>query len=120
MLGDTDDMFFDRRFGGENKLLWSSYRRQKMKNPFSCTIPSFLKRPMKEGSHETSKQPEIFCYTPQWCDRKEEANKVQSHPFVPFCSVNKESFVDGFYPPDLLSEDASKTRYARNCVMKCC
>ena len=68
--------------------------------------PSFLKRPMREGSLDTSKQSETS--TPQLCDRKEEANKLQSKPFVPFISVNKESFGDGFYPPDLLSEILQK------------
>ena len=70
---------------------------------------------MKEGSLDTSKRSEFSCYAPQLCDRKEEANKVQSQVFVPFISVNKESFVDRFHPPDLLSEDASKRHYARYC-----
>ena len=112
MLGDPDDMFFDGGSGGQKKPLWSGYRRKKMKNPFSCTVPSFLKRPMKEGSLDTSKQSETSCYTPQLCDRKEEANKLQSQPFVPFISVNKENFGDGFYPEVMV--ESNKNRIVTN------
>ena len=86
------------------------------KNLFNCTARSFLKRPVKKCSLNTNKQSEIFCYTPQLCDGKEKANKIQSQPCVTFIIVNKERFGDGFYPLDLLCEDASKRRYAKNCV----
>ena len=43
VLGDPDDAFFDNGFGGDEKPLRSGYRRNKMKNPFSCIFPSFMK-----------------------------------------------------------------------------
>ena len=71
---------------------------------------------MKERFFDTIKKSKIFCYNPQLCNRKEEANKVQSWPFAPFIIFNKESCYNGFDPPNLLSEGASKERYAINSV----
>ena len=62
------------------------------------------------------KQSEVFWYNPQLCDRKEEARKVQSQPFVPFIIVDKKGLSDEFCPPNWLSVDASKRRYTRGCV----
>ena len=63
---------------------------------------------MKEDFLDTNKLFEIFCYTPQLCARKEEANKVQIQALVTFIIVKRESFGELFYPPCLLSEDVSK------------
>ena len=56
VLGDKFDIFFDNGFGGDKKPLWSGYKRNKLPNPFSCTLLSFMKRPVKEGLYNTSKR----------------------------------------------------------------
>ena len=48
-LGDKHDVFFDNRFGGDKKPLWSGYKRNKLPNLFSYVLPSLIKRPVKEG-----------------------------------------------------------------------
>ena len=55
VLGDRQEWYFDNGFAGEKKHLWSGYKRNKIRNPLSCTIPSFMKRPIKEGHYDTSK-----------------------------------------------------------------
>ena len=110
-------MFFsDNGLGGQEKPLWSGYRRKKLPNPVSFTVPSFIKRPMKEGHYDTTKRCEIFCYTPQHCDRKEEANKQNNMPYVPFIEVTKATFDENFHPPDLIGADPDTKKAARNVV----
>ena len=53
-LEDCQDWFFDNGFASEKKNLWSGYKRNKIRNPVSCTIPSFMERPIKEGHYHTS------------------------------------------------------------------
>ena len=84
---------------------------------FSCTFPSFMKRPVKEGLYDTSKHFEIFCYTPQSCDRIAETNRNNTMPYIPFIEVNKETFGDDFYPPDLVSSNLEKKASARTAVI---
>ena len=47
ILGDPHDQFFDNGFLNEKMTLWSGFKRNKL--PVSFTMPSFMKRPMKEG-----------------------------------------------------------------------
>ena len=101
--GDPHDQFFDNGFLNEKKTLWSGFKRNKLPNPVCLKMPSFMKRPMKEGYYDRSKQCEIFCYTPQLCDRNEEANKQNNMPYIPFIEVNKNTFGENFHPPDLIA-----------------
>ena len=117
ILGDKFDEFFGSGFSGNKKPLWSGYKQNKFPNLFSCTLPSFMKRPVKEGFYNTSKCFEIFCYTPQLCDRIEEANRNNTMPYVPFVEVNNEKFEDDFYPPDLASSNLEKKATARKAVI---
>ena len=117
VLGDKQDLFLDNEFGGEKEDLWSRYKRNKIRKPFSCTIPSFMKRPIKEGHYDTSKRCEVFCYTPQLCDRIEKANQHNKQPFVLFIEARKESFGENFHPPNLLSCDLEKKALARKSLV---
>ena len=54
VLGDPNDGFFDNGFASEKKTLWSGFKRNKLPNPVSFTMPSFM-RPMKEGYYDPSK-----------------------------------------------------------------
>lgn len=112
VLGDPNNFFYNGGFGCENKPLCSTCRRQKFRNPFSCTVPSFLKRPMKEASLDTIKQSEIFCITLS----NQRRSKVQRQPFVCFIIVNEAVLVMEFTLFSLLNEDASQRCYARNYV----
>ena len=51
VLGDPNVSFFDNGFhdANESKPLWSGQRRQKILKPFTCTVPSFMKQPIKNG-----------------------------------------------------------------------
>ena len=64
VLGDPGAVFFDNGFfiGDEKNPLWSGYGRKKLPNPLSCTAPSFMKRPIKDGSYNCEGRSEIFCY----------------------------------------------------------
>ena len=117
VFGDRQEWYFDNGFASEKKHLWSGYKRNKIRNPLSCTIPSFMKRPIKEGHYDTSKWCEIYCYTPQLCDWLEKANQHNKQPFVSFIEVRKESFEENFYPLDLLSCDPEKKALARKSVL---
>ena len=117
ILGDKSDIFFDNGFGGDKKPLWSGYKRNKLPNPFSCTLQSFMKRPVKEGFYDTSRRSENFCYTPQLCDKFEEVNRNNTMPHIPFTEVNKETFGDAFYAPDLISLNLEKKAAARKAVI---
>ena len=116
ILGDPQDNFYDNGFLNEKKTLWSGFKRNKLPNPVSFTMPSFMKRPMKEGCYDPSKRCEIFCYTPQLCDRNEEANKQNNMPYIPFIEVNKNTFGENFHPPDLIGTDVDKKNVARKAV----
>ena len=116
ILGDPQDNFYDNGFLNENKTLWSGFKRNKLPNPVSFTMPSFIKRPMKEGYYDPSKRCEIFRYTPQLCDRNEEANKQNNMPYIPFIEVNKNTFGENFHPPDLIGTDVDKKNVARKAV----
>ena len=47
ILGDRQDWFFDSGFAGKKKgsLIWL---QKKQRNPYSCTIPSFIKDPLRK------------------------------------------------------------------------
>ena len=92
VLEDRQDWFLDKGFLVKKKGFWSGYQRKKIRNPFSCTIPFFMKRPIKEGHYDTSKQCEIYCYTPQLCDQIEKVSQHNKQPFVPFIEVRKDYF----------------------------
>ena len=70
VLGDPNAIFFDDAFSrvDENKPLWSRQKRKEMSNPFTCTAPSFMKRPIKERLYNSNNRSRIYCYTPQLCD----------------------------------------------------
>ena len=82
ILRDPHDQFFNNGFLNEKKRLWSGFKRNKLPNTVSFTMPSFMKRPMKEGYYDPSKRCEIFCYKPQLCNRNEEANKQNNMPYI--------------------------------------
>ena len=67
-----------------------------------------MQRPIKEGLDGTSKHSGTFCYTPQLCDRIEEANRNNTMPYIPFMEVNKETLGSDFYPPDFISSNLEK------------
>ena len=119
ILGDPDD----NGFGGDNKPLSSGYQRNKMKDPFSCILLSFKKYPIKSNFNNTEERSEVFCYMPQLCVRKEEANKPNKsnsnkQPYVPFLNINKETFGSNFGPTDLVFEDKDKRLLSRNCIKR--
>ena len=94
-----------------------------MKNPFSYTLPSFMKYPIKNNLYNTAERSEVFRYTPQLCDRKEEANKANKsnsnkQHYIPFVNINIKTFGDGFKPTDLLSDNVEKRLLSRSCVKK--
>ena len=73
--------------------------------------------------YDTAERSEVFCYTPQICDHKEEANKANKfnsnkEPYVPFVNLNIKSFGEGFKPFDLLSDNEEKRQLSRSCVKK--
>ena len=98
----------------KKKILWSGFKRNKLRNPVNFTMPSFMKRPMKEGYYDPSERREIFCYTPQLCDRNEEASKQNNMPYIPFIEVNNNTFGENFHAPDLIGTDLDKKNVARN------
>ena len=51
-----------------------------------------MKRPIKDGSYNREGRSEIFCYTPQLCNRAEKVNTTNNKPFVPFIEVNQGPF----------------------------
>ena len=108
VLGDKIDDFLENGFGGDKKPLQSGYKRNKLPNRFSCTLLFFMQRPIKEGLDGTSKHSGTFCYTPQLCDRIEEANRNNTMPYIPFMEVNKETLGSDFYPPDFISSNLEK------------
>ena len=69
VLGDPSIIFFDNSFsdGDEKKALWLGQNRKKLPNPFSCTAPSFMKRPIKENAYNRDDCNHIYCYTPHLC-----------------------------------------------------
>ena len=94
-----------------------------MKNPFSCIFPSFMKYLIKNNLYDTTERSEVFCYTPQLCDRKEEANKANKsnsnkQSYVPFIDINIKTFSEGFNPTNLLSDNEEKILLSRSCVKK--
>ena len=94
-----------------------------MKNPFSCILPSFKKYPIKNNLYNTAERSEVFGYTPQLCDRKDEANKTNEsnsnkQPYVPLVDLNIKTFSEGFKPNDLLSGNEEKRLLSRSCVKK--
>ena len=116
ILGDPHDQFFDNGFLNEKRTLWPGFKRNKLPNPVSFRMPSFMKRPMKEGYYDPSKRCEIFCYTSQLCDRNEEANKQNNMPYIPFIEVNKNTSGENFNPLDLIDTDLDKKNVARKAV----
>ena len=70
VLGHPNVIFFDNASSSvdENKPLWSGQKRKEMSNPFTCTAPSFMKRPIKERLYNSNDRSRIYCYTPQLCD----------------------------------------------------
>ena len=72
-----------------------------------------MKRPMKKGYYDPSERCEIFCYTPQLCDRNEEASKQNNMPHIYFIEVNKNAFGENFHAPDLIGTDLDKKNVAR-------
>ena len=111
----------DSGFGGEKTPLWSGCKRNKMPNPVSFTMPSFMKRPMNENMHDPKERCEIYCFMPQLCDCKEKANKSQSMSYVPFIEVNKKlTLGENFMPLDLIGTDQHKRRSAVKAVVAVC
>ena len=100
ILGDPQDNFYDNGFLNEKKTLWSGFKRNKLPNPISFTMPSFMKRPMKEGYYDPSKRP-IY---------------ENNMPYIPFIEVNKNTFGENFHPPDLIGTDVDKKNVAREAV----
>ena len=88
--------------------------RKPLPNPFSCTAPSFMKRPIKENAYNRDER--IYCYIPQLCDRVEEANMHNEKPFVPFIQVIEESSSIDFVPTDLVGSDPERKLSARKAV----
>ena len=71
---------------------------------------------------ETAERSKV-CYTPQFCDRKEEANKANKsnsnkQPYVRFVDINIKTFGEGFKPTDLLSDNEEKRLSSSSCVKK--
>ena len=118
VLGNQGAVFFGNGFSinDEKKLLWSAHGRKKLPNPFSCTAPSFMKRPIKKHTYDYKKRYEIFCYTPQLCDRAEKANTHNNKPFISFTVVNEESFAKDFNPTDLIGTGLEKMLNATKAV----
>lgn len=55
VLADPKDTFFNSSFDAENKSFRSGYKRNKMRNTFSCTSPSFMKHPIKNRFYDVNK-----------------------------------------------------------------
>ena len=115
VLGDRGSILLYNSFANEKNPLLSGHGKKKLANTFNCTVPSFMKRPIKEGTYNTDERCEIFCYTPQLYDRVEKAN-TNVMVFVPFTEVNKENFRVDFYPPNLIGCDLDKKASARKHV----
>ena len=77
VLGDPNDTFLDSGFDIEDCPLWSGCRRGKNDNPISCTLPSSIRRLIKEESFDTPGRPKILFYTPKLKDRNEKANLIK-------------------------------------------
>ena len=107
---------FATTFLNQKKRLWSGFKTNKLPNPVSFTMPSFMERPMKEGYYDPSKRCEIFCYTPELSDRNEEGNKQNNMPYIPFIEVNKNAFAENFHPPDLIGTGGGKNNVGRKAV----
>ena len=118
VLGDHSVVFFDNGFYDvdESKPLWFGQKRRKTPNPFSCTAPSFMKRPIKDSIYDREDCSCIYCFTPQLCDRAEKVNRNQERSYVPFIEVAKESLGKDFNPADLILLNAEIRRRARNSV----
>ena len=116
ILGDRGTIFFDNGFVDEKNMLWSAHNKRKLANPFSSAVSSFMKRPIMEGAYNTDERCEIFCYTPQLCNRVEKANTHNGMTFIPFTEVNKENFRVNFYPLHLVGNDANKKASTRKAV----
>ena len=69
------------------KPLWPGQRRRKIPNPFTCTAPFFMKRPIKDSVYDREDRIRTYCFTPQLCDRAEKANRNQGQPCVPFMQI---------------------------------
>ena len=72
---------------------------------------------------ETAERSNVFCYTPQFCYRKEEANKANKsnsnkQPYVHVVDINIKTFGEGFKPTDLLSDNEEKRLSSGSCVKK--
>ena len=89
--GDPGVIFSGNSFSDSDKkkALFSGQKQKKLPNPFSCTAPSFMKRPIKEYVYNRDDHSHIYCYTPQLCDRVEEANMHVKSSFVPFIQVDE-------------------------------
>ena len=121
VLGDLNNTYYDNRLGRDDKPLWSGYQRNKMKNPFSGTLPSFTKYPIKNNFYDTKQRSEVFCYMLQLCERKEEANKANKscsnkQPYVPFVDINIKTFGEGFVLTVLLFDNQEKRLFSCNCI----
>ena len=82
-----------------------------------------MKYPIENNLYDTTERSEVFCYTPQLCDRKEEANKTNKsnsnkQSYVPFIDINIKTFSEGFKPTNLLSDNEKKIQLSRSCVKK--
>ena len=60
VLGDPEDSFYDNNLGGDDKPIWSGYRKNKIRNLFSCTLPSFMKYHIENNMCNTKERSEIF------------------------------------------------------------
>ena len=118
VLGDPNAIFFDDAFSrvDENKPLWSRQKRKEMSNPFTCTAPSFMKRPIKERLYNSNDRRRIYCYTPQLRGRAEIATRSQNKPYAPFIQIDESSFGESFDLTDLLSLDTEENSLERNVV----
>ena len=116
VLGERGTIFFENGFVDEKNTLWSAYSKRKLANPLSSAVPSFVKRPIMKSAYNTDERCEIFCYTPQLCDRVEKASTDNGMAFIPFIEVIKENFGVNFYPPDLVGNDANKKPSTRKAV----
>lgn len=118
VLGDPGAVFSNNGFSDvdEKKPFGSDQKRKKMPNPFSCTVPSFIKKPIKESAYNREDYSHIYCYTPQLCDQAEDANRNQNKPYVHFIQIDEEFFGENFNPTDLVSTNPEKKYLARNAV----
>ena len=118
VLEDPGVVFFDNGFYDvdEKKSLLSCQKRKKLPNSFSCTAPSFMKRPIKENAYNCDNRSHICCYTPQLCNQAEETNMHNKKPFVLFIQVGEEFFGIDFVPTDLVGSDPERKLSARQDV----